>query len=137
LVPKKKKLGEVEMKRAVALVKGIPKDPDKALHWMAEIMAGLQDDREAQFARELRLPIVLQPGHDLRHPVQRLVRILGNPFHQRHGSFHFHLTQLFLFGNQFYTPQLCCPPLFECLINIPRACPISPRATSVRCRLAW
>jgi len=41
LVPKKKKLGDAGMKRAVELAKGIPKDPDKALLWTAQIMAGL------------------------------------------------------------------------------------------------
>ena len=41
LVPKKKKFGDAEMKRAVDLAKGMPSDPDKALFWMAEIMAGL------------------------------------------------------------------------------------------------
>jgi hypothetical protein len=51
LIPKKKKMGEAEMKRAVRLARGMPNDPDKALWWMAEVFAGLSDDREPQFAR--------------------------------------------------------------------------------------
>ena len=51
LVPKKKKLGDTDMKRAVEMAKGMPSDPDKALTWMAEVMAGISDNREACFAR--------------------------------------------------------------------------------------
>ena len=51
LVPKRKRLSEAEMKRAAALATGMPSDPEKALRWMAEVMAGVQDNREAQFAR--------------------------------------------------------------------------------------
>jgi hypothetical protein len=58
LVPKRKRPGEAELKRAVALAKGIPEDPDKAVLWMAEVMTGLQDNREAQFARERQRLVV-------------------------------------------------------------------------------
>jgi hypothetical protein len=51
LVPKKKKLGEAEIKRAVRLAKGMPNDPDKALRCMAEVFDGLSDNREPHFAR--------------------------------------------------------------------------------------
>ena len=60
LVPKKKKLGEAEMKNAVRLAKGMPSDPDKALLWMAQIMAGLQDNRAAQFARARQRLVVFR-----------------------------------------------------------------------------
>jgi hypothetical protein len=52
LVPKRKALGESEMKKAVRLAKGIPSDPDEALQWMAQVVGGLQDNRQPQFARE-------------------------------------------------------------------------------------
>ena len=47
----KKRLNEAEMKRALSLAKGMPSDPDKAMLWIAEAMAGFKDNREAQFAR--------------------------------------------------------------------------------------
>jgi hypothetical protein len=68
LVPKKKKFGDAEMKRAVELAKGMPSDPDKALFWMAEIMAGLQDDREAHFARVRQRLVVFT---DRKHATAR------------------------------------------------------------------
>jgi hypothetical protein len=51
LVPKKKKLRDADMKRAVQLAKGMPSDPEKALEWMAEVMTGMSDNRESCFAR--------------------------------------------------------------------------------------
>ena len=58
LVPKKRALGQAEMKRAVALAKGIPGDPGKALLWMVEVVEGLRDHREAQFARDRQRLVV-------------------------------------------------------------------------------
>jgi hypothetical protein len=51
LVPKKEKLGDADMKRAVQMAKGMPSDPQKALAWMAEVMVGMSDNRGAHFAR--------------------------------------------------------------------------------------
>ena len=51
LVPKRKRLGERELKRAIWLAKGLPKDPDGALLWMAQVVGGLEDSRESHFAR--------------------------------------------------------------------------------------
>jgi hypothetical protein len=51
LVPKKKRMSETEIKRVAALAKGMPEDPERARQWMAQVMAGVQDNREAQFAR--------------------------------------------------------------------------------------
>src|SRR5213593_4444973 len=42
---------------------------------------------------------------------------------------------LFLLGTNSTHHNLACPPLFECLINIPPACPISSQPTSLRRRL--
>jgi hypothetical protein len=51
LVPKRKRLSDAEVKRVVGLAKGMPNDPEKARRWMAQVMAGVQDNREAHFAR--------------------------------------------------------------------------------------
>lgn len=51
LVPKRKRLGEAEMKKALRLARGMPSEPREALFWMAQVVEGLQDSREAQFAR--------------------------------------------------------------------------------------
>jgi uncharacterized protein YpuA (DUF1002 family) len=51
LVPKRKRLSEAEMKRTAVLAQGMPDDPEKARRWMAQVMAGVEDNREAKFAR--------------------------------------------------------------------------------------
>ena len=51
LVPKRKRLGETEMKEALRLAKGMPAEPQEALLWMAQVLGGLADNREAHFAR--------------------------------------------------------------------------------------
>ena len=51
MVPKRKRLSEAEIKRTAELAKEMPNDPEKARRWMAQVMAGVEDNREAQFAR--------------------------------------------------------------------------------------
>ena len=51
LVPKRKRLSAAEMKRTAELAQGMPDDPEKARRWMAQVMAGVEDNREPRFAR--------------------------------------------------------------------------------------
>ena len=51
LVPIKEKLGTRERERAVWLARGIPRDPNQALMWMASVFCGLVENGERQFAR--------------------------------------------------------------------------------------
>jgi hypothetical protein len=67
LVPKRKALGESEMKKAMRLAKGIPSDPDAALLWMAQIVCGLQDNREPQFSRDRQRLVVFRLKADAAH----------------------------------------------------------------------
>ena len=39
------------MRKAVRLAKGMPTEPGAALLWIAQVVGGLQDNREARFAR--------------------------------------------------------------------------------------
>jgi len=58
LVAIRKQLGETELRTALYLAKGIPSNPDEALLWMAQVMGGLSDDREAHFARSRQRLVV-------------------------------------------------------------------------------
>jgi hypothetical protein len=50
LLPKKKRMGEPDKKWVVELAAGLPKEPSKAVLWVASVMDGVRDNREAQFA---------------------------------------------------------------------------------------
>lgn len=50
MVPKRKQFGDAEKKEALWMAKGIPKDPDGTLLWMAGVFCGLEDHREPRFA---------------------------------------------------------------------------------------
>jgi hypothetical protein len=50
-VPIRKRLGETEKRTVLWLAKGIPKNETEALFWVAQVMGGLSDSREAHFAR--------------------------------------------------------------------------------------
>ena len=80
--------------------------------------------------RETRLPVVLNPGHDLGHPSPCLFRIIRHPLRQLAVLFISASLNLFFLGTNSTHHNFACPPLFECLINIPGECPISSQPTS-------
>jgi hypothetical protein len=51
LVPKKWRTDQAELRQVLWLARGMPKDEMQALMWMAQVLAGVQDHRERQFAR--------------------------------------------------------------------------------------
>jgi hypothetical protein len=51
LVPKRKKTIQEDVKEALGLAGGMPKDEIRAFFWMAQILEGVRDHREPQFAR--------------------------------------------------------------------------------------
>jgi hypothetical protein len=51
LVPKKWKTDQAELREVLWLAGGMPRDEMQALMWMAQVLEGVQDHRERQFAR--------------------------------------------------------------------------------------
>ena len=57
LIPKKEPLSEARM---MEMVKGMPNDPNGALKWMAQVVVGIGDEREASFARQRQRLVVFR-----------------------------------------------------------------------------
>jgi hypothetical protein len=51
LVPKQTKTDQAELREVLWLAGGMPRDEVQALVWMAQVLEGVQDHRERQFAR--------------------------------------------------------------------------------------
>jgi hypothetical protein len=60
LVPKLRRFTGNDAKKVAQLAKGIPSDPSQAERWIAQVIAGFNDDRSARFARDRQRLVVFK-----------------------------------------------------------------------------
>ena len=60
VVPKKRRLDESDARKVAKLAKGMPSEPVQALFWMAQVVGGFADMREAAFARQRQRLVVFR-----------------------------------------------------------------------------
>jgi hypothetical protein len=68
MVPKRNKTFQEEVKEALGLAGGMPKDEIQAFFWMAQILEGVRDHREPHFARVNQRLVVF---NDRKHAARR------------------------------------------------------------------
>ncbi len=72
LVPKRRELDRAYIDRRLRwLAKGMPSDEIQALFWMAAVMTGLEDNREAHFVRKDRRLVVFKSKRDAAERARR------------------------------------------------------------------